>query len=327
MRTFNEKRFFTATATLLALLLALSLPAALLAACDGGHEGEMNVKLYLTDEDRILEMPFDELLVGALCALIDPETTYPDEALRAISLSVESMLLFICGKCEHADAKNVDFCDSADSGGISYTSKDQLCERLGRARAEAMWESVSEISASVLGLAICHEGEIALALCHESSYLLTEDASDTFPYLRSVRSYEEKIESITHIEAGVAEARIYGRYGVNTGKIGIHSRRPSGRVDKVSIGERLVDGSDFARLMGLPSSDFRIERVGDEYVFRTLGCGNGLGLSRQGAIAMANEGYDAEAIIENYYPGTTIERVDLPKVLSNSRLSFRERDD
>lgn len=319
MRTFNEKRFFTATATLLALLLALSLPAALLAACDGGHDDEINVKLYLTDEDRTLELPFNELLVGTVCALIDPEVEYPDEAMRAISLSVESMLLFLCGKCEHADAKNVDFCDSADSGGISYLSKDQLCERLGSARAESMWESVSNISASVLGLAVCHEGEIALALCHESSYLLTEDASEIFPYLRSVRSYEEKIESITRIETRVAEARIYGRYGTNAAEISIHSRRPSGRVDKVSIGETSVDGDDFARLMGLPSSDFTIERVGNEYVFRSLGSGNGLGLSRQGAVAMASEGYDAEAIIENYYPGTTIERVDLSKVLSNSR--------
>lgn len=319
MRTFNEKRLFTATAALLALLLALSLPAALLAACDGGQDDEMNVKLYLTDEDRTLEMPFGELLVGAVCALIDPEVNYPDEALRAISLSVESMLLFICGKCEHADAKNIDFCDSADSGGISYLSKDRFCERMGRSRAEAMWESVSKISASVLGLAVCHDGEIALTLCHESSYLLTEDASEIFPYLRSVRTYEEKIESITRIETRVAEARIYGRYGRNAGEIGIHSRRPSGRVDKVSIGDMLVDGGDFARLMGLPSSDFTIERVGDEYVFRSAGCGNGIGLSRRGAVAMANDGCDAEAIIENYYPGTTIERVDLFKILSNSR--------
>lgn len=320
--TFNkniDKRFFTVAASLLALLLALSLPAALLAACEGGREDETNVKLYLTGEDRTLEMPFDELLVGAVCALIDPEVDYPDEALRAISLSVESMLLFLCGKCEHADAKKVDFCDSVSSGGISYLSKDRLCEKLDKARAEELWESVTRASASVLGLAICHEGEIALALSHESSYLLTEDASERFSYLRSVRSYEEKLESITRVDVRVAEALVYGRYGVSAGEICIHSRRPSGRVDKVSIGDVTVDGGEFAALMGLASADFTLERVGDEYVFKTLGRGNGLGLSRRGAVAMANEGYDAEAIIENYYPETTIERIDLPKILSLSR--------
>ena len=55
-----------------------------------------------------------------------------------------------------------------------------------------------------------------------------------------------------------------------------------------------------------PSTASAIVREGDVFVFRGRGWGHGVGLSQWGALALANEGWTAERILEHYYPGTHV---------------------
>ena len=57
-----------------------------------------------------------------------------------------------------------------------------------------------------------------------------------------------------------------------------------------------------------PSGEGSIVREGDVFVFRGRGWGHGVGLSQWGALALANEGWSAERILEHYYPGTRVKR-------------------
>lgn len=316
------KRYTTAFLSIVALLLAFALPACLTAACSRGKETVREVSLWREGEGRAVNISLHELVLGATCAQLDPTVDYPDEALRAIALSTESKLLYLCGKCALAAEHSVDFCDSP-SDGTEYLSKAEYLALWETSAAEELWERTRAVVSSVMGMAVCYEGEIALALSHEASYLLTEDAlavcGRDFPYLRSVRSYEDKVEDEVRVDADVAAALIKGRYGVEADGIAVTSRLSSGRVGNLSVGDIELSGVEFAALMGLPSADFSVERVGDEYIFRTLGRGNGLGLSRMGAVALAKQGQEAEAIIEAYFSGAYISAVDIDAILSRSQ--------
>lgn len=313
------KRYATAILSTVALLLAFALPACLISACSSEKKSTREVSLWRTNEGRAINISFYELVLGATCAQLDPSVDYPDEALRAIALATESKLLYLCGKCTLASEHSVDFCDSP-SDGTEYLSKDEFAALWDADAANALWERVRPIASSVMGMAVCYDGEIALALTHEASYLLTEDAlavcGRDFPYLRSVRSYEDKVEDEVRVGIDVAAALIKGRYDVETDEISVTSRLGSGRVGKVSVGQVELSGREFALLMGLPSADFTVEQVGNEYIFRTQGRGNGLGLSRMGAVALARQGQDADAIIEAYFSGAYIAGVDIDAVLT-----------
>ena len=53
---------------------------------------------------------------------------------------------------------------------------------------------------------------------------------------------------------------------------------------------------------------YTIEKSGNDFVFYGRGWGHGVGLCQWGAMAMAEQGWSAEKILEHYYPGTTIRR-------------------
>ncbi len=53
---------------------------------------------------------------------------------------------------------------------------------------------------------------------------------------------------------------------------------------------------------------YSIEKSGNDFVFYGRGWGHGVGMCQWGAMAMAEQGYTAEKILEHYYPGTSIRK-------------------
>lgn len=53
---------------------------------------------------------------------------------------------------------------------------------------------------------------------------------------------------------------------------------------------------------------YSIEKSGSDFVFYGRGWGHGVGMSQWGAMAMAEQGWTAEKILEHYYPGTAIRK-------------------
>jgi stage II sporulation protein D len=99
----------------------------------------------------------------------------------------------------------------------------------------------------------------------------------------------------------------------------VTARTPSGRAREVAVetgaGQRLVlPASDFRLKVGpreLRSVFFEIREVGgDRYEFRGRGFGHGVGLCQWGSRGMAAKGYSAAEILEHYYPGATLRRLD-----------------
>ena len=70
--------------------------------------------------------------------------------------------------------------------------------------------------------------------------------------------------------------------------------------------EKILEGESFARGMGLTSSNFSIQKIGEEFRFLSKGKGHGLGFSQYGGNEMAKEGGSWKEILETYFPGMEI---------------------
>src|SRR5690606_10022340 len=88
------------------------------------------------------------------------------------------------------------------------------------------------------------------------------------------------------------------------------STTPGKRIAVIEIGGKQFSGKDVRDDLDLVSTDYSIERNGNEIVIHTKGSGHGVGMSQFGANGMAKEGKTYEEIINYYYKGVAIDTAE-----------------
>ena len=101
--------------------------------------------------------------------------------------------------------------------------------------------------------------------------------------------------------------------------LNIIDRGVSGRVIKLEIKLKnydetiVLEKDDIRRILSfLPSNLFTINKLNDNlWLFKGGGFGHGVGLSQSGAIEMAELGFTYDQILNHYYQGTKIKRIEI----------------
>ncbi len=101
--------------------------------------------------------------------------------------------------------------------------------------------------------------------------------------------------------------------------LNIIDRGSSGRVTKLELRFRnykkpiFLVKDDIRRIFSfLPSNLFTINKLNDNlWLFKGGGFGHGVGLSQAGAIEMAELGFTYDQILNHYYPGTKIKKIEI----------------
>ena len=101
--------------------------------------------------------------------------------------------------------------------------------------------------------------------------------------------------------------------------LNIIDRGFSGRVIKLEIKLKnlkkpiVLVKDDIRRILSfLPSNLFTINKLNDNlWLFKGGGFGHGVGLSQSGAIEMAELGFTYEQILNHYYKGTKIKKIEI----------------
>ncbi len=100
--------------------------------------------------------------------------------------------------------------------------------------------------------------------------------------------------------------------------LNVIERGSSGRVTKLEIKVQNSDNIVFVKdeirriFNFLPSNLFTIDKLNDNlWIFRGGGFGHGVGLSQGGAIEMAELGFNYQKILNHYYPGTKIKKIEI----------------
>ncbi len=203
----------------------------------------------------------------------------------------------------------------------AFLSTEQLIKRWGKYFAK-YYEKILTAVFETEGEILTCDGEVINALYHSSSGGMTENSDAVFavalPYLVSVESMgEEKYSDFTDEKVfkkedfirAVNEKFPQAEMTDAVGQVEVWDRTDSGRVKLVSLGQTVVTGQQMRTAFNLHSTNFSFEFNGDEVKIKCIGFGHGVGMSQNGANAMAEEGYDYRTILKHYYTGVELEKL------------------
>ena len=262
-------------------------------------------------DDGLIELEIDEYLIGVL--LLEIPGDFHIEAQKAQAVVARTYAL-----------RTTQFKDKHESSAICT---DPNCCQGYRDPTQYLLEGGSEERISLARKAVAEtKGQILTydGLPIDATYFScsggqTEDALAVWgvdiPYLQSVSSPGE--ENSTHywdtkeftIER-FQEALGQTLPGSPNQWFGKTTYTRGGGVETMIIGGKLYSGTTLRSLLGLRSTAFSISVSKSKVTINTRGFGHRVGMSQYGAQSMAFSGSLYREILEHYYPGTVIDKVD-----------------
>ncbi|MCD8509307.1 MAG: stage II sporulation protein D [Bacillus sp. (in: Bacteria)] len=268
------------------------------------------INVFRTETETVEEVPLEEYIAGVVAREMD--AAYEMEALKAQALTARTYIInLLLSGGDLGIPGGADVEDTVDYQ--VYSNEEEMRERWG---SDFDWKMarVRQAVYATEAQVITFNGEPITASFFSTSNGYTENSEEywlnEFAYLRSVESPWD-LESPRYAgEASFSVERFEHLLEVSlaNGSVGnVLSRTTGGRVAKVEIGGKEFTGREVRSILGLDSSDFTIERIGDVVHIETRGWGHGVGMSQFGAHGMAQEGYTYEEIIKHYYQGVEIQ--------------------
>lgn len=279
------------------------------------------VKVYNHDTKTTESLLLDEYVKGVVAAEMPAE--FHIEALKAQAIAARTYAISRTIKYEkgHPDHPDAPLCSSVHCQ--AYSSLEKLTLLHPESWVENYWWKIEEAVDSTKNLLIYYRDEVIEPLYHSTSGGITEDAIDVFavdtPYLKSVVSpYEEgaprykSTQTLTGDEFIGKLNKKYPNAKITkenfSEKIKLIEKTSSGRVKKIAISDKIINGRELRDLLGLNSTNFIItyNKKINLIEITTYGYGHGVGMSQWGANGMAKNGKTYEEILKHYYTGVEI---------------------
>ena len=251
----------------------------------------------------VLEIELEEYIVGVVAA--EMPASFSGEALKAQAVVARTYAL-------KKMANNQKLTDSVLTQ--AYIDINQMKTKWG-SEFSKYYNKIKNAVTATTGEYITYQGNYINAVYHSTSNGYTEDATnvwnESYPYLKSVESsWDKKVNSYERVITKDYQnlLDITGLQTDDAVDIKILSRNASGRVEQVSVGDKIYTGVEFRNLLGLRSTDFDIEDKDGKVQITTRGYGHGVGMSQYGANEMSKLGYNYKQIINHYYSGVQIKK-------------------
>ncbi len=240
--------------------------------------------------------------------------SYPEEALKA--QAVASYTYYTYQKNRKLDGMHgADFSD-APSFPEAY-SADALKTRWGD-QHDTYLKKIADAVDAVAGETVRYKGEPIFAAYHSCNSGRTASSKtvwDTdYAYLQSVVSSGDalsptQVSTVTVSDKELAAA--FPKLNLTGDASAWFSGKPAvaedGTVTAITIGGQTLSGRDVRSALGLRSACFTVTRGDGGFTFTVKGYGHGVGMSQQGAKAMAEQGFSYREILKHYYTGVTVE--------------------
>ncbi|MEF9983495.1 MAG: stage II sporulation protein D [Oscillospiraceae bacterium] len=289
-------------------------------------------EIYNTKEFEILDLTTGKInkvkirdyVIGAVASEMPP--SFGVEALKSQAIASHSLALR--NRIDHmknpaSELNGADF--SADpSKRRGYVTKDEAKKMYGD-KFEVYWGKIESACDEVLDEVLVYDDRPILAAYHSMSGGMTESAENVWvgsaDYLVPVESkgdilapdFETEVE-ISAVELKKLLQNTYDDINLSENPaqwINIINRSEGGYVLLVDIGDLSLCGRDIRQLLGLRSTKFEVDFVGDRFKFTVCGYGHGVGLSQYGADYMARQGSSYVEILEHYYKGAVLTKIDV----------------
>lgn len=270
----------------------------------------MLIRVKRNASGLIEEIPFEEYIVGVLAG--EMPIYFEKEAFKAQAVAARSYAL---KRMEYNKNSEYDVVDSVMNQ--VYLDNDYLKNAWGDnyiTNINKLREVVNETSGEYL----VYNDEVIDAMFFSTSNGYTEDSVTVFnvdlPYLQSVESFwDSDTSSAFKASKTISLSKFYEILGLDYSdnlEVKVLKRSSTNRIITLSINGMKFNARDLYNKLGLKSTDFSIEKKGEELVINTTGYGHGVGMSQYGALGMAKEGYKYNEILSYYYLGTEIKKME-----------------
>lgn len=271
---------------------------------------EPRLKVYIKDEDRVQEMPFEEYVAGVVGGEI--KNDWPTEAIKAQAIIARTFVLKFVqdkGKSKYGNAHI-----STDIEEAQAWNMDAVNDRIRKAVNETR------------GQVIVYDGDYVNAWFHSNAGGKTATAVEGLafkegnpPYISTVRSPDDSSLIPPDEKSWTAEfskkeviraAQQMGKQIKDFSSISIGKKGPSGRATRIMLDGTAVSAPELrialgsTRMKSTLLDEVRLD--GDRVIFKGRGYGHGVGMSQWGAYNMAKHGKKAQDIIRHYFKGVQI---------------------
>ncbi|NMA83918.1 MAG: stage II sporulation protein D [Epulopiscium sp.] len=283
-----------------------------------------NIKVQKKETGEIITLDFEEYIKGVVAA--EMPANFEEEALKAQAVAARTYALrrILERDNQPLETRPPYHITTDFRTGQSYLNMQELKERWGETNFYTYYEKVAKAVIATQGEIMVYEEEPIEAVFHSTSAGMTQSAKDLWtmdlPYLQSVDSIKDvqapsflqqmefTVEEFLEKVVEAIPEIVIGKEDV-TKQMQIIERNPAGYVKQVQIGNQILTGQDLRGILGLASNHFTIEETEQTISFLTQGYGHGVGMSQYGAHYMAQEGKDYREILQHYYQGIQIEKM------------------
>lgn len=267
------------------------------------------IRVKRQKSNEIETIPLEEYIVGVLAG--EMPITFELEAFKAQAVASRSYALL---RMEYNKDKEYDVVDSVMNQ--VYLDNEYLKDAWGNSyvkNVNKLRQAVNETMDEYL----VYDDKIVDAMFFSTSNGYTENSGNVFNfnlnYLKSVESpWDKEVSTAFLTKKYMNLSDFYNKLELKYDKnlnIEITKRSESGRIMTIYINGVKFKGTELYNKLGLRSTDFEIELLGDEILITTKGYGHGVGMSQYGALGMAKEGFTYEEILKHYYSGVSLKKI------------------
>lgn len=270
---------------------------------------------------KVSEISVGDYVRGAIAA--EMPATFHEEALKAQGVAALTYAYY--HHWEQADNPDplllgADF--SADPAKREGYLTERMAKKFYGENWAYNWDKVTTAAAEAQKWVVLSQGEPIAAAYHAISAGSTEAAENIWgaplPCLTTVDSSWDILAKGYKSSVTLSQSQLKEKLkdsGVTLlpnpdSWFAVEKTTPAGYVAQVQVGSQTMTGNQLRNLLGLRSSSFTIRQQGKDFLFLVVGYGHGAGLSQNGADYMARQGDSFTEILEHYYPGGVVARID-----------------
>lgn len=283
--------------------------------------GQVQLRVLLKETGEVVTMELEEYLVGVVAA--EMPAVFAPEALKAQAVVARTYALKrkeIAAQGGNPHHPEADVCNDPTHCQAWHAAK-ELRARWGLLPSYLYRRKIEAAVQETAGVVATYQGKLIDPVYHSTSNGNTENSEDVWklavPYLRSVESPWDLVSPKYHAQVTFEGQEVATRLGLAPEALGTGQELPfqvleltgGGRIKRIRVGDKVLSGEEFRRLLNLNSAAVTWERQGDRITFTTKGYGHGVGMSQYGANGMAQEGYTYQQILSYYYTGIQLYRI------------------
>ncbi len=284
----------------------------------------LTINVYMNAQKKVVEMKLEEYLLGVVAA--EMPASFEMEALKAQAIAARTYAL---GRATKLYGSNTDKTHNGadvciDPGHCqAWISKNTAIKRWGFLYSFGYWNKICKAVDDTSGQVLEYNKVLINPLFHSNSGGHTENVEDVWagvsePYLRGVESLGEdtfkeyKSEVILEPQQMIKILKEYNpeielEQEDIMSDIEIKKYSLGDRVIDIKIGNIIMKGTEFRKLLQLKSTNIKLAQLPDGKIsITTLGYGHGVGMSQCGANYLAKKGTSCEDILKHYYKGVEI---------------------